>query len=1592
MPAQLATLTELRYLDLSGNQLRGAIPPELGDLSPLGLVSLDLSANQLNGTIPAELGDLSSLNVLHLNDNQLTGEIPAELGDLGSLTDLSLGNNGLSGAIPASLGDLSSLIALYLNDNQLSGTIPPELGDLSSLTQLSLRDNRLSGTIPAPLGNLSRLEFARLANNSFTGCVPHGLRDLLNEPDFAPDVPAHDFAWDENRDGDTADPGDIAGLALPFCGLSDLTLGTLTLEPAFASGVEAYTAAAARAVTSTTVTATLNGNADVSITKGADTYTNGDPVPLDVGPNLITIEVTALDGTTAPHTYRVTVTRAANTPPVFDEGRAATRGVDENTVANQPIGDALAATDADSADTLTYSMDTASDAFFAIDSTTGQLRTEAELDHETRKSYSVSVSVSDGKDANGDADPSADSTITVTVLISDVNESASFGSVDPTRTIEENRPAGEPLGAPFQATDGDGDTLTYSLGANSAEDFEIDAASGQTWTRAALDYETKSTYSLGVIATSGALNNLILVTVTVENVEEPGTVTLSSVQPRVGDVLNATLTDPDVVSDAVAVTWAWERSTSRTSGWTPVSAAASESYQTVDADTNHYLRTTASYDDGAGAGKSASAVSANPVRALASGNSDPSFPSATENRNVDENEPAGTIVSAPFVATDADSDRLSYFLSGMDAAAFEINPSSGQLRTRTVLDFETQQSYQVDVTATDPSGGFGEVAVTISVGNVQEAGTVRLSLQEPVVGARLTVTLDDPDGSLLVDSLLWERSPDRAAWTTVGGATSAAFYTYTPVAADVGAYLRATATYGDGASAGQSAEAVSAHPVREPRGGHTPVFTDGASTTRHTTKTAPSGVDIGAPVAATDGDNDRLSYSLRGADAVSFDIDESFGQLRTMADLSLDNRDSYTVTVSVSDGKNDQGNPDAASDATIEVTINFGSGPVTRPVFTGGVVGGGGGGGGGGPTPSTLEFEWNVTRDIEELDSGHGSPTGAWSDGTTLWLAENGDGADDAVYAYDLESGERVEEREFELDERNRAPRGVWSDSVTLWIADSGQDRLFAYDLESGERVEEREVEFDTRNRDPRGIWSDGTTVWVLDGGKNALFAYDLASGGLIAEYALDSANDDPRGLWSDGVSVWVSDHGAKRLFAYRLPAPEGPAAEDAEPQDIERVRAEEFSMLSRASNNSPRGIWSDGEVMYVADESDGKIYSYNMPDAIDARLGSLSLSGIEFGEFDPSRSDYEGTGGEGVTETTVEAAAMQRRADVGIEPPDADGEADGHQVALQDLSEISVTVSSADGSRTKTYRVRLGETEQESVPEPWPRCIRGDIAVGFSLVVYEGGSVEELEACARNLHVTAVYVNDSGQYLSYILGAPEFVNRSFIELFPDGLPPATPLSVASDGPPSAPDPDAADPRLATLTLSGVAIGEFTSPRTQYAGIASDGVTQTTVEAVAVQPGASVLIEPADADGDAANGHQVTLEEGGEITVTVTSADGSRTHIYRVWIGGAEARPEGEEPSPDCLRGGIAAGFRLVVYEGGSVGDLEDCARSLHVTAVYVIDLGEFVPLILGAPGFVNRPFLQLWPNGLPPGTPLIVKSDGQPPAADRDAAAPASN
>ena len=406
-----------------------------------------------------------------------------------------------------------------------------------------------------------------------------------------------------------------------------------------------------------------------------------------------------------------------------------------------------------------------------------------------------------------------------------------------------------------------------------------------------------------------------------------------------------------------------------------------------------------------------------------------------------------------------------------------------------------------------------------------------------------------------------------------------------------------------------------------------------------------------------------------------------------------------------------------------------------------------------------------MDKDVAPLDAGNDEATGLWSDGETLWVAQNSDGGGDEVFAYDLASGERREEREFELDGANLAPRGLWSDRTTIWVSDSGPDRLFAYSLESGERLEDRDLALDGQNGAARGIWSDGETLWVLDGRDDAVYRYDLGSGELLDSHDLASSNSDPHDIWSDGVTIWVSDGIDRKLLAYRL-----------EEGALEREGAEDFRRLTRARNNSPRGIWSDGDVMYVVDRADEHVYSYNMPDAADARLASLVLSGVDIGEFSSARPSYSGVATAGTVETMVEAEAVQSGARVVIEPDDADGDAEnGRQVALEQGAELTVTVSSADGSRRRVYRVVIEV----------PQCLDG-LGGEFGIVTFAGGSIADLEACARSLSVTALYAADGERYVSYILDAPAFVNQAFSALFPDGLPAAAELLARSEPPPDA--------------------------------------------------------------------------------------------------------------------------------------------------------------------------------------------------------------
>ena len=127
-----------------------------------------------------------------------------------------------------------------------------------------------------------------------------------------------------------------------------------------------------------------------------------------------------------------------------------------------------------------------------------------------------------------------------------------------------------------------------------------------------------------------------------------------------------------------------------------------------------------------------------------------------------------------------------------------------------------------------------------------------------------------------------------------------------------GAYTIEATTHDAGAT-GDFTLIVSGLPAAVEPSPTEPSFADGASTSRSAVVSAPSGADVGDPVAASHPDNLDITYSLSGADSALFTIDEMTGQIRLGQDVSLLSGQMYRVIVTAT--------VDTGAEATIDVVI-----------------------------------------------------------------------------------------------------------------------------------------------------------------------------------------------------------------------------------------------------------------------------------------------------------------------------------------------------------------------------------------------------------------------------------------------------------------------------------------------------------------------------------------------------------------------------------------------------------------------------------------------------------------------------------------------
>ena len=638
---------------------------------------------------------------------------------------------------------------------------------------------------------------------------------------------------------------------------------------------------------------------------------------------LVTVEVS--DGTNTDDLDVAITVFNVNEPPAFS-AETGSRRIDENEPPGVNIGDAVAADDPER-HTLIYKLAGTDGAFFDIDTSTGQLKTKAPLDYETKNSYLVTVQVRDSLDQDDRVNAVTDDTIDITININNVEEAGriEFSSRQPqvgtafTATIED--PDGGVTGATWvwERSSNGSTSWNAATGAGATSDsYTPVAADSGKYLRVTASYtdghgpgkdaDKVSDNQVRVDPDPGNNTAPSFGSPTTTRTVDEGT----APDQNIGVPVSATDTPSDVGlltyslegTDAAFFDINWATGQLLTKA--PLDHEGDDSYTvTVKVVDPSLLSDTITVT-----------ISINDV-------DEPPVLSGLDVVDYPEN---GTKAVAQYTATDPENDQISWLLEGDDKDLFEIS-NTGELTFKSSPDHDiagdkdgnnvylvtvkvtartSSVTLDVEITVSNvneppefPASEDGERTVAENTAADEDIGAA-VAATDPDSGDTLTYTLGGTDAaSFAIDE-------DTGQLKTKAGLDYEDEDTYT---------VTVTATDQSGLS-DTITVTVTVSSVNE-----VPEFTDGAATSRSVAENTVAVQNIGAPVAATDPETDTIAYTLGGDDAASFTIDGATGQLKTRDPLDYETKASYSVTVSVSDGKDIDGNADTVVDNTIDVTI-----------------------------------------------------------------------------------------------------------------------------------------------------------------------------------------------------------------------------------------------------------------------------------------------------------------------------------------------------------------------------------------------------------------------------------------------------------------------------------------------------------------------------------------------------------------------------------------------------------------------------------------------------------------------------------------------
>ncbi|SOC00517.1 cadherin domain-containing protein [Rhodobacter sp. JA431] len=415
--------------------------------------------------------------------------------------------------------------------------------------------------------------------------------------------------------------------------------------------------------------------------------------------------VTADDGLEST-ARQVTVTITdANDAPRFGKFDSSPE-IAENTVDAEVV--TVTARDQDG-DTLNYALTSGGDAdAFTIDAATGVLRFNGSPDYETQKTYKIQVEVTDG---------TATETQEITVSVTDANDAPVMEQWQSNLTVDEN--IADLALVTAQASDEDGDTLSYALSGADDTAFTIDAATGAISFKDTPNYEEQASYSFTVTASDGnggTIDQAVSVSITDIN-EAPvfgAWESALSVAENTTNLLlvNATATDEDTGTTlAYALTSGGDADAFTINAETgAISFKTSPNYEAKDS----YSMTVAVYDG-------QNTVTRDITVDITDINEAPTLTLSATSATLSENLGDNSIVFNAQASDEDAGDTVTLSLEGADAKYFHIDQDTGDIEfsgKAPYPDYEAKSDYSFTVVATDDAGLSDSQDVTVSLTNV----------------------------------------------------------------------------------------------------------------------------------------------------------------------------------------------------------------------------------------------------------------------------------------------------------------------------------------------------------------------------------------------------------------------------------------------------------------------------------------------------------------------------------------------------------------------------------------------------------------------------------------------------------------------------------------------------------------------------------------------------------------------------------------------------------------------------------------------------------------------------------------------------------